>query len=191
MNAINTGMIIRKLRTELKLTQKELAEKLYISDKAVSKWERGVGLPDISLIKELSDVFNVSVEYLLGGEKEEKSKMKKQSFYVCDDCGNIIMSTDKTDIVCCDRRLDRLEPQKADEEHMLDIEVNDGSYLITSSHEMTKKHYISFVAIRQAMSTQLIETFPEWEMNVRHENLRFSRVYYYCTNHGLFYQQVK
>ena len=63
------------LRKANKLTQLELAEKLNYSDKAISKWERGESLPDIIILKQLADMYGVSVDYILTGHnEEEKSK---------------------------------------------------------------------------------------------------------------------
>ena len=68
MNQIKTGELIRQLRTASGLTQRELAERLSVSDKAVSKWECGNGSPDISLLSELAEVFGTDVQTLLAGE---------------------------------------------------------------------------------------------------------------------------
>ena len=69
MNAYITGNTIRKLREAKKLTQAQLAEKLDVSDKAVSKWETGKGLPDITLIEPLASALGVSLMELLSGDK--------------------------------------------------------------------------------------------------------------------------
>lgn len=63
---------IYTLRTENKLTQLEMAEKLNYSDKAVSKWERAEGLPDIVVIKQIADMFGVTVDYLMSTEEERR-----------------------------------------------------------------------------------------------------------------------
>ena len=68
------GEFILELRKEKGLTQKELAEKLYISDKAVSKWERGLSMPDISLLMPLSQIFQVTITEILSGKRIEKDK---------------------------------------------------------------------------------------------------------------------
>lgn len=68
------GGFILELRKEKGLTQKELAEKLYISDKAVSKWERGLSMPDIALLMPLSQIFSVTTTELLSGKRIEKDK---------------------------------------------------------------------------------------------------------------------
>ncbi|MBP5379789.1 MAG: helix-turn-helix transcriptional regulator, partial [Ruminococcus sp.] len=64
MDQIKTGELIRQLRLESGLTQKQLAESLNVSDKAVSKWECGTGCPDVSLLSELSDIFGTEVQTL-------------------------------------------------------------------------------------------------------------------------------
>lgn len=69
MNNKKIGLFIASLRKEKNMTQKELADKLYISDQAVSKWERGLSMPDIGLIEKLSDYLEVSVSEILKGEK--------------------------------------------------------------------------------------------------------------------------
>lgn len=72
MKTINNeqfGQFLTQLRKEKELTQKQLAEKLYISDKAVSKWERGLSLPDISLLMPLATLFNVTTTELLSGKR--------------------------------------------------------------------------------------------------------------------------
>lgn len=63
------GIFLSQLRRERGMTQKELAERLYVSDKAVSKWERGLSLPDIALLQPLADIFNVSITELLSGQR--------------------------------------------------------------------------------------------------------------------------
>lgn len=79
MNAIATGEFIKQLRTEAGLTQKELAEKLNCTDKAVSRWETGKGMPDVSILLELSNVLGVNVNELLIGERVPKEKAEEIS----------------------------------------------------------------------------------------------------------------
>lgn len=69
MNTEKIGRFIAKKRKEKNLTQKELALKLNITDRAVSKWERGMGCPDISLLEELSKILDISIIELLNGEE--------------------------------------------------------------------------------------------------------------------------
>ena len=69
---MNIGKRIAELRKERQWTQQELAEKIYVTDKAVSKWEQGLGCPELSTMIELSKIFGVSTDYLLKGEEYEK-----------------------------------------------------------------------------------------------------------------------
>lgn len=74
MNSEKIGNFILNLRKENNMTQQELADKLYVTDKAVSKWETGRGIPDIQTIKNLSVIFNVSEKEILNGERNFKKK---------------------------------------------------------------------------------------------------------------------
>ena len=69
MNQIKIGKFIADCRKQVNLTQMQLAEKLGITDKAVSKWERGIAMPDTSIMLELCDILHISVNELLCGEK--------------------------------------------------------------------------------------------------------------------------
>ena len=71
------GKFIASLRKEKNMTQKDLADKLYVSDRAVSKWERGLNFPDITLLKKLSEVLGVSLTELLNGERIESVSKEK------------------------------------------------------------------------------------------------------------------
>ena len=68
MNAQKTGLLIYEMRTRKALTQKELAEKCNVTDKAVSKWERGEGCPDVTVLPKLAEIFGIEVESLMKGE---------------------------------------------------------------------------------------------------------------------------
>lgn len=77
MDPKKTGMIILEARRRLKMTQKDLADKLYVSDKAVSKWERGLCFPDISVLIPLTEILNISLYDLLRGEKVNKKEVEE------------------------------------------------------------------------------------------------------------------
>lgn len=79
MDANATGRFIAELRKQKGYTQKELAEKLMVTDKAISRWETGKGLPDTSLLKPLGDILGVSVSELLSGRIIEEADMKDQT----------------------------------------------------------------------------------------------------------------
>ena len=111
-------------RKERNMTQLQLAEILHISDKTVSKWERGQGCPDISLLVDLSRVLGVDMEKLLSGRleanEERGGNMKKLNFYVCPECGNVITAMTEAGISCCGKKLQPLEAVNApDEERLL------------------------------------------------------------------------
>ena len=114
MNIEKIGSLIFTLRTEKGMTQKQLADVLAISDKTVSKWERGAGCPDFSLLRTLCDYFGVDMEKMLDGELAENDftggNMKKSKFYVCPVCGNVTVATGDASIRCCGRKLEALEP---------------------------------------------------------------------------------
>jgi len=77
MDPKKTGMIISGARKKLNMTQKDLADKLYVSDKAVSKWERGLCFPDISVLIPLTEILNISLYDLLRGEKMNKKEVEE------------------------------------------------------------------------------------------------------------------
>ena len=77
MDPKKTGTIISDARKNMNMTQKELADKLYVSDKAVSKWERGLCFPDISVLIPLTEILNISLYDLLRGERMKKSEVEE------------------------------------------------------------------------------------------------------------------
>lgn len=195
MDQIKTGALIRQLRLDAGLTQKQLAEKVNVSDKAVSKWECGNGAPDVSLLTALAEVFGTDVNTLLSGSKDinesEKGDMKKIRFYVCKDCGGIMTSTSEATVSCCGNRLSPIVPKKAEGDELLKTEVIDGELFVTSEHEMTKQHYISFVSYICDNTVMMFRQYPEWKMQARLPLVRMGRLVWYCTEHGAFYQDIK
>ena len=84
MNQIKIGKFIAELRKEKEMTQKELADKLGVTDRAVSKWENGRGMPDVSLLRKISEILEITVNELLSAEKIEdrdKEKMLEENYY--------------------------------------------------------------------------------------------------------------
>lgn len=76
MNQLATGMFIARKRKELNLTQAQLAERLGISSKSVSKWERGKCMPDYGIVNELCDALGITVSELLDGEENERENLR-------------------------------------------------------------------------------------------------------------------
>lgn len=194
MDNTKMGNLIYRLRKENNMTQLQLAEKMNISDKAVSKWERGLGCPDISLLSDLSQIFSVDLEKLLSGELDTNDilggNMNRINFYVCPNCGNLITAMTNTIISCCGKKLTAIEPQKATEKEKLSVEIIETDYFISSEHEMLKEHYISFIALLTGDSIFLRKQYPEWGLQVRMPVFAHGKLIWYCTQHGLFYQDV-
>lgn len=137
-----TGNTIKKLREKSKITQKELAEMIKVSDKTVSKWETNKGLPDVGIIEDLAKALRVSVSELLTSDlkinENISGNMKKVQFYVCPICGNIIMSVGEGLFSCCGIVLPKQETETMDEQHLISVETIDDEYSITMKHPMDK-----------------------------------------------------
>ena len=194
MDNVKIGQLIYRLRKENRLTQLQLAEQLGVSDKAVSKWERGMGCPDVSLLTDLSNIFHVDLEKLLSGEMDENEilggNMKKMNFYICPSCGNMITAMTDTNVSCCGKKLSPQQQIKAGEDEKLNVEMIDDNYFITSNHPMTREHYIAFTALLTGDSIMLRKQYPEWDLQVRIPAFAHGKLLWYCTKHGLFYQYV-
>ena len=188
------GKLIYGLRKERNMTQLQLAEILHISDKTVSKWERGQGCPDISLLVDLSCVLGVDMEKFLSGRleanEERGGNMNKLNFYVCPECGNVITAMTEAGISCCGKKLQPLEAVKAPDEERLLVENIENDYYISADHPMLKEHYISFVALLTGDTLTLKKQYPEWDLQVRIPGRTHGKLIWYCTEHGLFYQLV-
>ena len=194
MDHTKIGQLIRRLRREQGLTQRQLAEEMGISDKTVSKWERGMGCPDLSLLPELSDIFHVGLDQLLTGELEAREAlggdMKKTAFYICPDCGNVVAAMADASVSCCGKRLEAAQPQKAEEADRLTVETVENDLFITSDHPMSKDHYITFAALLTGDSLMLRKQYPEWGLQVRLPAIGHGRLVWHCSKHGLFCQPV-
>ena len=190
MNTYVTSATIRQLREKRNLTQAELAEKIGVSSKTVSKWETAKGLPDISLLQPLAQALNISVIELMNGERitnqNISANMLRCKFHVCPLCGNIIHSTGNSVISCCGITLPPLEAEEADSAHALSITPVEDEHFITVAHPMTKQHYISFAAFVTSDRVQLVKFYPEGNAETRFQLRGFGMLYWYCNQHGLF-----
>ena len=194
MDQEKVGGIIKTLRKDRGMTQLELALCLNVTDRAVSKWERGLGCPDISLLTRLSEIFSVDIGSIIDGDIEENDKrsgnMKKTKFYVCPICGNIITASENTNVSCCGRKLEGLEEKKNLDEEMK-IERVDGTELyISSSHPMTKDDYISFFSYVTSDSLLLKKLYPEWGVDIRFPWLGHGKIMWYSEKEGLKYKLI-
>ena len=189
MDTYITGAIIKKLREAKGLTQTQLAERIGVSSKAVSKWETAKGLPDITLIEPLAKSLGVSVIELMSGDtvsnQNTSANMLRSKFYVCPVCGNIIRTTGDTVISCCGIALPPLEPEEADDSHQVTIEKVEDEHFVTVNHEMSKKHFISFMAYLTSDRIQLVKLYPEGNAETRFQLRGRGYIYIYCNKHGL------
>jgi len=189
-----TGTTIRNLRERKRLTQVELADVLGVSDKAVSKWETAKGLPDITLIEPLATALGVSVMELMSGDtvvnQNVSSNMLRSKFYVCPLCGNIVRTSGDTVISCCGITLPPLTAEDVDEAHEIVIEKVEDESFITIRHDMTKRHYISFMAYLTADRVQFVKFYPEGNAETRMQFRGRGYLYIYCNRHGLMRKRV-
>lgn len=194
MNHYITSSAIKALRERQKITQSQLAEKLCVSDKTVSKWENGRGLPDISLIEPLASALQVSVPELLSGElmlnQNRSANIRKSKLYVCPVCGNVFHSTGNAMISCCGITLPPLEPEMPDDEHQLDCEIIEDEYFVSAKHVMTKTHYISFIAYCTDSRFEIVKLYPEGQLEARFLRRGQGVLLWYCNHHGLFGKKI-
>ena len=194
MDSQGIGGVIFRLRRERGLTQRQLAERLHVTDKAVSKWERGMGCPDVSLLTALSQALGADLTALLSGrlppEEPSGGTMKRAKYYVCPVCGGITMTTGQGTLSCCGRTLEALTPRKAAEGEKLSVERMEDEWYVTSSHPMTKDHHIAFLVFAAGDRVQIIRQYPEWDLSVRVPARGRGTLLWYCTQHGLFYQYL-
>ncbi len=194
MNTYITGNTIKMLREAKGLTQLQLSEIIGVSSKAVSKWETGKGLPDISLIEPLSQALGVSVMEFMSGEtvtnKNHSSNILFSKFYVCPMCGNVIRATGETVISCCGIALPPLEAEEIDGGHTVTIEPVEDERFVTVKHEMEKNHFISFIAYVTTDRVQFVKFYPEGEAATRIQFRGRGYLYIYCNKHGLMKMKV-
>ena len=190
MNQYVTGAVIKKLREKNHLTQAELAERLNVSDKTVSKWETAKGYPDISLLEPIAKVFGISITELISGNAVSNANvsanMMRSKFYVCPVCGNAIHSMGEAVINCHGVLLTPSLAEETDENHKIFIERVEDEYYVRMEHDMTKKHYISFVAALSANSIQMIKLYPEGNPEARFKINGVRQIVFYCNRDGLF-----
>jgi len=174
------------------MTQLMLAQRLDVSDRAVSKWERGEGCPDITLVARLAGVLGVSTESILAGSLDtngaDGGNMKRIKFYVCPECGNIVTATGTADITCCGRKLEALSAHPADDVHRLTVTDSGDEYYVTFSHEMTKRHYLCFIAYVACDRVCMVRLYPEQGGELHFPKMYGGRFFTGCIRDGLFVQ---
>ncbi len=195
MDCAKVGQVILQLRKEKGLTQQQVADILRISNKTVSKWECGLGCPDVSLWQELSELLGADILKILEGELKQNKlnigKIDQVQFYVCPICRNILISTGKADITCCSRVLQPQVAQRLPDEMEISIERMDADFYITFQHEMTKEHFIAFVAFAKNDQVVLNRLYPEQTAATRMPHMGHGNLYLYCVSHGLYVHRTK
>jgi len=172
----------------------QLAEKLSVSDKTVSKWKTAKGYPDISLLEPIAKVFQISIAELLSGNdisnKNISANMLRSKFYVCPVCGNIIHTMGEASISCHGIMLSACEAEQSDENHMIFVEKTEDEYYVRIDHDMTKIHYISFAAAVSSDGIQMKKLYPEGNAEAYFKIRGVKRIYFYCNKDGLYYMDV-
>lgn len=184
--------LIKQLREKNNLTQAELAKKLNVSDKTISKWETEKGYPDITLLEPLSKALNISVTELFSGQEisnnNHSGNIQKSKFYVCPICGNVIHSMGEAVIICHGFHLIPLQVQE--DEGLVRLEKVEDEYYVQINHEMTKSHYISFIAILYFNEIKIIKLYPQQEAAGRFKINGARKILYYCNKDGLFKMNI-
>ena len=188
------GDTIKILREHQHLTQSQLAEMLYVSDKTISKWETNRGLPSLSLLEPLATALKVSMVELLAGEQiintNRAGNMLKTSLYVCPVCGNVLQATGETVVSCCGVTLPPLEIEEVDDAHTAQIEEIEYEYYVSLDHPMTKDHYITFIAYVTGSRFEMVKLYPEGNAEARFFRRGHGWLYWYCNHHGLCRKRV-
>jgi len=178
------------LREQNQMTQAELAQKLCVSDKTISKWETAKGYPDISLLEPIAKAFCISVTELISGNPVHNvnvsANMLRSKFYVCPVCGNVIHSMGEAVVQCHGILLSSCQPEETNEAHMILVERIEDEYYVRIDHDMTKQHYISFVAALSADKIQMVKLYPEGNAEARFKINGVKRILFYCNRDGLF-----
>lgn len=194
MDTYITGSTIKSLREKKGITQAELATILGVSSKAVSKWETAKGLPDITLIEPLAKALSVSVMELMSGDtvinKNASANILRSKFYVCPVCNNIISAVGDAVVSCCGITLPPLEAEEPDENHRISIEKVEDEHFITVHHDMTKEHFISFLAYVTTDGVRLVKFYPEDNAETRLSLRGKGFLYFYCNKHGLIKKKI-
>ncbi len=195
MDMFTAGSLIRELRRKKGMTQAELAGKLGVTDKTVSKWETAKGCPDISLLAPTAEALGVSVSELLAGSAASNTNvsanMLRSKLCVCPVCGNVIHSTGGAAVFCHGVRLVPCEARRAEGEHEIICEESDGEFYVRLNHEMTREHCITFIAGVSTDRLELVRLYPEGGAETRLRMGLTQRIYAYCSRDGLFCIDLK
>ena len=185
-----TGSAIKGLREAKGYTQKQLADLVCVSDKAVSRWETGRGLPDITLLEPLAGALGVSVTELRAGAPVENRNRSgnpaRARFYICPVCGNILWAMGQGSFSCCGVTLPPLEAEEPDAAHAMALERVEDEWYVTLDHPMDKDHFITFLAWVGYDRVQILKMYPQQDAAARIALRGGGKLYACCNRHGLF-----
>lgn len=190
MDLCKSGELIRKLRKENGMTQKEVADRLGVLPKTISKWETGHGFPDASLLNGLADILGTNADTILSGELSPNGEFvgnfKEIRFYVCPHCGSFLHETGEAVVSCCGKKLSPLNALPQEGMHCIEVNETDSGYSVTVRHEMSREHFIAFISYVSNDTVMTVKLCPEQDSSVVFPKLRGGKFYFYCTKHGLF-----
>lgn len=194
MDTYVTGTTIRQLRERKGMTQAALADIIDVSPKTISKWETAKGLPDISLLDSIASALDVSLMELMSGNtvinKNISGNVLRSKFYCCPICGNILYTLGEAVVSCCGVALPPLEADDVDPAHEITVEQVEDEQFVVVKHEMTKTHYVSFLAFVTSDRLQLVKLYPEGNAECRFQFRGKGYLYLYCNHHGLMRQKI-
>ena len=143
------------------------------------------------MLEPIADAFSVSVTELISGSTVTNSNvaanMMRSHFFICPVCGNVIHSMGEAVIHCHGVQLQPEEAEETDEEHKIFVERVEDEYYVRIEHEMSKTHYISFIAAVSVDRIQMVKLYPEGNVQARFKLEGVERIYFYCNRSGLFY----
>ena len=183
---------IARLRKERGMTQAQLAERVYVTRQAVSRWETGESEPGVDMRKLLAGVFGVSSAQLFESDgcdvqnRNQAANAVKSVFYVCPACGNIVWSMGEIGCTCCGNPLQPLSAAQAHGEHEASIEISDGCQVVRLEHPMSKDHHIRFIACVVDDLVRIKRLYPEQDATASFFMQGPSMLFAFCSEHGLF-----
>ena len=119
------------------------------------------------------------------------ANMLRAKFYVCPICGNVIHSIGEIAVSCHGVQLMPEIAERANERHPIWIERSEDEYYVRVAHEMTRSHYISFIAAPSTDGFQMTKLYPEGAAEARVKMRGVEKIFFYCNRDGLFYADVK
>lgn len=147
------------------------------------------------MLEPVAKVFSISVAELLSGNEvinnNISANMMRSQFYVCPICGNIVHTMGRSVISCHGIVLPPLEAEETDGMHDISLRKVEDEYFVSVEHEMTKQHYISFMAAVSSDRIQIVKLYPEGNAEARFKINGVRALYFYCNRDGLFVRKIR